>query len=243
MASIRTSIHSAFSFAVTSAKIFRRTKSIRQVINLQFSDENKVVVELGELDHVVTKDGNKFYMSRLINTVTQVRRDYVFDDIRNDDSVIDIGAGIGAFAIPASRKARHVYALEPITADMLKDNILLNKRQNIHVLDVALGDGSPRTIEWFGKSRTMRTHTLSEIRSLCGGCDFLKMDCEGCEWHISPGELLGIRRVEMEVHELGFPLSRMEHTLVAAGFKYEITAQPEGNIGLWVIHAVRQDAQ
>jgi hypothetical protein len=35
---------------------------------------------------------------------------------------------------------------------------------------------------------------------MAGGCDFLKCDCEGGEWQIRPGDLAGIRRIEMELH-------------------------------------------
>ena len=96
-------------------------------------------------------------------------------------------------------------------------------------------------MEWLGKSRTVKTKTLSEIKKICGGCDFLKIDCEGCEWNIKPEELKGIRRIEMEVHKVGFPFSMMEERLSKAGFSYEVENQPEGNIGLWLIHARRKN--
>ena len=225
-----------------SIKIFIKTKSIQEVINRQFSDKNKLIIESPEyIDYVVMKDGNKYYMSRLINGVMQAQQDYIFDDIRKDDIVIDIGASVGGFSIPASKKAKHVYAVEPMTPDMLTKNILLNKRENIDVLDVALGDGETTRLEWLGKSRTVKTKTLTEIKKMCGGCDFLKIDCEGCEWDIKPKELKGIRRIEMEVHKVGFPFSMMEERLSKAGFSYEIEDHPEGNIGLWGIHARRKN--
>lgn len=42
--------------------------------------------------------------------------------------------------------------------------------------------------------------TLSQIIDFCGGCDFLKCDCEGGEWFIKEGEIKNIRRIEMEYH-------------------------------------------
>ena len=202
---------------------FYKTKSFQKVINSLFYDKNKLIIESPEyIDYVVMRDGNKYYMSRLINGVMQAQQDYVFDDIRKDDIVIDIGASIGGFSIPASKKAKYVYAVEPMTLDLLRKNILLNERKNIDVLDVALGDGKTAIIEWLGESRTVKTKTLSEIKKMCGGCDFLKIDCEGCEWNIKPEELDGIRRIEMEVHKVGFPLSIMEERLSKAGFSYEV---------------------
>jgi FkbM family methyltransferase len=226
-----------WSVVKNSIKIFIKTKSVQEVINRQFYDKNKVIVELGYIDYVVMRDGNKYYMSGLTNTAIQAQQDYIFDDIRKEDIVIDIGASVGGFSIPASKKAKHVYAVEPMTQDMLTKNILLNKSENIDVLDVALGDGETTRLEWLGKSRTVKTKTLTEIKKMCGGCDFLKIDCEGCEWNIKPEELKGIRRIEMEVHKVGFPFSMMEERLSKAGFSYEVENQPEGVIGLWLIHA------
>lgn len=235
-------IKSFWFFAKTSIRILIQTKSFREVINRQFSDENKIVVELKDINYVMMKDGNKYYMSRLINTVIQAQQDYVFDDINKDNIVIDIGASIGGFSIPASKKAKHVYAVEPMTSEMLRKNILLNQRKNIDVLDIALGDGKIKTLEWTGKKRTVRIKSLSEIKNMCGGrCDFLKIDCEGCEWDIKPEELEGIRRIEMEVHKTGFSISLMEKRLKQAGFDCEIKTQPGGNIGLWIIHAKRKN--
>ena len=202
---------------------FYKTKSFQKVINSLFYDKNKLIIESPEyIDYVVMRDGNKYYMSRLINGVMQAQQDYIFDDIRKDDIVIDIGASIGGFSIPASKKAKYVYAVEPMTLDLLRKNILLNEREDINILDVALGDGKTAIIEWLGESRTVKTKTLSEIKKMCGGCDFLKIDCEGCEWNIKPEELDGIRRIEMEVHKVGFPLSIMEERLSKAGFSYEV---------------------
>jgi FkbM family methyltransferase len=225
-----------------SIKIFIKTKSFQKSINSLFYDKNKLIIESPEyIDYVVMKDGNKYYMSRLINGVMQVQQDYNFDDIYKDDIVIDIGASVGGFSIPASKKAKHVYAVEPMTPDMLTKNILLNERENIEVLEIALGDGETTILEWLGKSRTVKTKTLTEIKNMCGGCDFLKIDCEGGEWDIKPEELKGVRRIEMEVHKVGFPFSMMEERLNGAGFSYEVENQPEGNIGLWLIHARRKN--
>lgn len=233
-------IKSFWYFVITSIKIFIQTKSFREVVNRQFSDGNKVVIGLSMFDYLVTKWGDKYYMSKLIDNVRQAGEDYIFDDIKKEDIVIDIGASIGGFAIPASKKAKRVWAIEPMTPDMLERNILLNERKNIDVLEVALGDGRTRKLEWLGKTKMVETKQLTEIKNICGGCDFLKIDCEGCEWDIKPEELKGIRRIEMEVHKVGFPLSLMEERLKKAGFKYEVKKQPEGDIGLWTIHATRE---
>jgi len=125
--------------------------------------------------------------------------DYWFDDIRPEDVVVDIGANAGAFCIRAAQMARTVFAVEPVTVDCLRENIRLNNA-DIRMLDGALGDGSMRPITWDTVTAMKQTYRFSEIRALAGGCDFLKCDCEGAEWSIAPGELDGVRRIEMELH-------------------------------------------
>ena len=117
-----------------SIKIFIKTRSFQKVINSLFYDKNKLIIESPEyIDYVVMRDGNRYYMHRLINGVIQAQQDYIFDDIRKDDIVIDIGASVGGFCIPASKRANRVYAVEPMTPDMLSKRILLRERENIEV--------------------------------------------------------------------------------------------------------------
>jgi len=193
------------------------------------------------IDYIAMNDGNRYYMCKNINSVRQVQLDYNFEDIKSSDIVIDIGACIGGFSIPASRKAKYVYAIEPMMPDMVMKNVSLNERDNISVLPIGLGDGKLTQIEWQGDKKLCQTKTLTDIKQICGSCDFLKIDCEGCEWCIKPKELQGVRRIEMEVHDIGYPLTMMEHTLRKAGFNYTVSPREYGKIGLWIIHAERSE--
>lgn len=216
---------------------FFRSKSLQTFINRRFKDKDKVILEKEYIDYVVMKNGDLFHMSDDLNTAISVYQDYIFGDIRKDDIVIDIGANIGGFSIPASKMSDHVYAVEPITTEQLRKNIVLNKR-NIQIIDAPLGDGSLVEISWgYCNRKSVKTMTLSEIKAICGGCDFLKIDCEGCEWSIKPDELKGIRRIEMEVHKIGKLFAEMENMLKEAGFNYKVTER-RGYIGLWIVHAV-----
>jgi len=50
---------------------------------------------------------------------------------------------------------------------------------------------------------------------MCGEkIDFLKSDCEGCEWFINKLDLEGIRRIEMEVHPTMFPTEKTNPELI-----------------------------
>ena len=145
--------------------------------------------------------GFKFVNTPSNVTINQVFSDYRFNDIRKDDIVLDIGANVGAFSMFMSRMVKHVYAIEPITTNILRENIKINNIKNIIVLETALGDANK--VSWMDKTKEIQTKTLSELINLCGGkVDFLKCDCEGGEWCIKPHELKGIRRIESEVHNI-----------------------------------------
>lgn len=151
------------------------------------------------LSYFTTEDQVKFL--RFPARWRQITRvpEYHYNDIREDDIVIDIGANVGAFAIRAARHSRHVVAVEPVTCDLLIENVRLNGVE-VRVVCGALGDGEPAQIRWDDREVCVPTFTLRDIIALAGGCDFLKCDCEGAEWMIDPGDLAGIRRIEMELH-------------------------------------------
>jgi hypothetical protein len=148
---------------------------------------------------VVTEDGTRFLVRKTSFRQIFEVPEYYFDDIREDDRVLDIGANAGAFCIRAARKARSVTAVEPVTASLLADNIRENNA-DIRVVEAGLGDGNPCLCTWDDRSVRVPTCTLATLTQMAGGCDFLKCDCEGAEWGILPSELAGIRRIEMELH-------------------------------------------
>ena len=225
---------------------FFRSGSLQQFINKRFKDKDYVVLGKKNIHYVVMENGDMFYMSDDLNAINAVYEEYVFDDIRKDDIVIDIGATIGDFSIPASRMCDYVYAVEPITTEELRKNISLNKRDNIRVIEAALGSGDMEKIEWRDHEKTVKTMTLNEIKNQCcgGRCNFLKIDCEGEEWSIKPNELKGIRRIEMEVHKIGNPkpFSEMENVLREAGFNYTVTVDQKRYTPDKIIHARRGDS-
>ncbi|HVP97359.1 FkbM family methyltransferase [Methanoregula sp.] len=125
--------------------------------------------------------------------------EYQTGDMGKNDRVLDIGANVGAFCLRAARISAHVTAVEPLTADLLEENIVLND-EAIRVIRGGLGTGQPAEIIWDECRMTVPTYTLRMLISLAGGCDFLKCDAEGAEWLIHPHDLEGIRRIEMELH-------------------------------------------
>ncbi len=104
------------------------------------------------------------------------------------------------FLYSASRMSNNVYAIEPIEIKSLMKNIT-NNGAKITIFPFALGDGGETTIIWHKTRKFMRTVTFESIKEMCGGCDFLKLDCEGGEWYINPQWLDGVRRIEGELHD------------------------------------------
>jgi hypothetical protein len=192
---------------------------------------------------VTTQDGTRFVRSsggfRLITGVDE----YFFDDIRGDDTVLDIGANAGAFCIRAARKSGNVIAVEPVTTAILEENIRLNG-VSVRVIEGALGRGGPMDIEWDGAHAVVPTWPLGNLVGMAGGCDFLKCDCEGGEWLIDPGDLAGIRRIEMELHvpPIGGPYNPGLLEYIAHHYEFTIDRDPShlplGVMG--VLHAIRR---
>jgi FkbM family methyltransferase len=169
--------------------------------------------------------------------------EYWFQDILPDDRVIDIGANVGAFCIRAARLSRSVTAVEPVTARILAENIRSNET-NVRVIEGALGKGGTVTCSWDDCSASVPGYSLSEIIRLARGCDFLKCDCEGGEWLIRPGELAGIRRIEMELHipPISGPPVMSLLDEISRDFDFEITRTPcHDALGVMgVLHATRK---
>jgi hypothetical protein len=190
-----------------------------------------------------TRDGFLFLESSLTcRQITEVP-EYWMQDIREDDTVLDLGANIGAFAIRAARRSRHVVAVEPVTTDLLLGNIRLNGA-DIRVLRAALGDGRPAEIVWDGCRAIVPSFPLRDLTRQAGGCDFLKCDCEGAEWQIEPDDLSGIRRIEMELHQPPVGPGIQPRLLDSISEQYEFFLErtpvygPLGQMG--ILHAWRR---
>lgn len=123
--------------------------------------------------------------------------------------MIDIGAGLGDFAISVAlhHPNRQIYAFEPFSESfrLLEDNMALNQITNVRALPYAVGStsgpmsldtstGTP--VEYLATSAANSTedHTPNQVHALSleevfedlglSHCDFLKVDWEGCEFDI-----------------------------------------------------------
>ena len=124
-------------------------------------------------------------------------------EIKNNDTVIDIGAHIGLFALFATQfcKSCKIYCFEPVKEnfEMLKANLELNNITNVIATNAAVSiDDSTVTIylndDEAGHSMYVRGSKSIQVKSVSlqnifesnsiKKCDFLKVDCEGEEYPI-----------------------------------------------------------
>lgn len=125
--------------------------------------------------------------------------------IQDGWNVIDIGAGVGDFAIYAAqcnpRGVIHAYEPFPGSFELLQQNLRLNKVSNVAAFPEAVsGQAGVLKLNMSGEavqySTAQASHTqdsisvpsvtLSDVLSRLNGapCDLLKLDCEGAEYDI-----------------------------------------------------------
>jgi hypothetical protein len=146
-------------------------------------------------------EGFKYKSSDQLMHIWRFKDNPWFSNIKPEDIALDIGANIGTICIPLASVAKKVYALEPLFMDELKKNIELNNCKNIELLEGCLdiSNGSSN-IEFMGRSKTVRSYSFKELKSIIGKIDFLQVDCEGKEWSINPKDLEGIRELRLELN-------------------------------------------
>jgi hypothetical protein len=218
-----------------------RFESFQDYINERYNREGFVAVSESFLENIFYPfRGFKFCITDHLDTLNSVVEEYRFDDMRNSDIVLDIGANIGAFSILASKKAKHVFAVEPLYADIIRKNIAINEINNITVLETGLGIGK-QTIRYKRRQKVIELTPLDEILEITGKCDFLKMDCEGGEWSINYRDLEGFRYIEGELHNFDgkHAFTLFEEILTKAGFEYELDMD-KNEKKLCLVHAKNQ---
>ena len=113
--------------------------------------------------------------------------------LKKNDVVLDAGAGIGDFAILASKKVGadgKVIAVEPHAQDyqLLKANIKRNNCSNVIPLNLGLGSASgQQQMEFKGRSYRFEFDTLANVLKKAGTTkqvNFIKMDIEGFETEV-----------------------------------------------------------
>jgi FkbM family methyltransferase len=160
-------------------------------------------------------------------------------EIQDGWNIVDIGAGLGDFAIRAAKGRPHstIYAYEPFPESftLLQENLRLNPRTtrgNVKAFPYAIGSQggsmqlqlvtpepvqhSTATENATRDSVSVRSITLDQVFAelTMTRCDFLKMDCEGGEYDIlfnaNAATLGKIKHICLEHHDGVTPYSHAD---------------------------------
>jgi len=152
------------------------------------------------------KDKPHFYVSNFMDiwTLKEVVVDKQYETIKkldSDTTVVDIGAGIGDFAIYAAQKARKVIAYEcdDERISLMRKNLQLNKISNVML-------------------KNTKAKSLRQIMQGVGICNFFKIDCEGGEYDIfrnaKRNDLNKIEYIAMEAHKFDHKMEKEFSSLI-----------------------------
>lgn len=180
--------------------------------------------------------------------------DYLWNsvELEPDWRVVDIGAGLGDFTVFAAMNCPDgvIHAYEPLEESykLLMHNLALNEITNVKSFPFAVASRqreltaesteveavSTRFVGQAREGKKVRARGLSEVISaLPGGeCDFMKIDCEGCEFDLlldTPPELLSrVHRISMECHNhlTSYRCSQLATHLRNSGFRVRERPNP-----------------
>lgn len=186
---------------------------------------------------------------------TCLDRDYEANatTIQDHWAIIDIGAGLGDFAISVAyaHPTCQIYAYEPFpeSYELLQENMTLNVTRNVIAAPIAVGARSGE-MTLFATGAAVQ-HTTAKASGPVEGiavqglslddvfashalttCDFLKMDCEGGEFDIlfkaSATTLQKVRNICLEYHDgvTEFSHRDLASYLQQRGFRVKITPNP-----------------
>lgn len=169
-----------------------------------------------------------------------------------DWNIVDIGAGLGDFTVYAAKHCPDgvVLAYEPLpeSFDLLQRNLAINAITNVQAYNLATAETSSslaleevereavstRFVVDKSSSRETTAVQLEHVLDLLpnGRCDFMKIDCEGCEYDLilnsRPEVLHRINRISMEYHDeitANSGLDLAEH-LTSLGFIVQMRKNP-----------------
>jgi FkbM family methyltransferase len=206
-----------------------------------------------------------------------IREDYLggLAALREGDCVIDIGANIGAFTVLAARKVGpngQVYAFEPDpqVCDRLRQNLRLNRLENVTVYEGAVGGKSGNAVFYQHRKNAysslhhevdgrVQAHNQSfevtlvgireviEMAEVPSGIALLKVDCEGSEYDIfnamDTDSAAQVQQISMEVHPTpGNSHNQLIDRLQALGFKVPYTRNLPPVSRAYPLKAIREHA-
>ncbi len=185
--------------------------------------------------------------------------------INEGDVVIDIGSHIGSFSILAGYLGAEVLSYEPVydNYEILIDNIKYNGLDKVLPFNLAVtADG--RDIKLFKSKKKenglfntggwsvnegneyvlSESVSIDDVLSSFKYVDFIKMDCEGCEYEIiKKADLSNVDKLVIESHKITEAIEILK-ILKNSGFTIERHRKSKENPDLSIIYAYRsKDAQ
>lgn len=145
--------------------------------------------------------------------------------IKPDDTVLDLGAGIGDFAIKAMQRAKSVIAIEPNQEDfaLLLNNLRVNACHNVVPLDIGVASkAGMRHITYHDRRYSFRAETLPTImeQQHISRVDFIKFDIEGFETEVIESSIDVVKQARVIAVELHGTKKSIDTILLPLGFKF-----------------------
>jgi FkbM family methyltransferase len=181
--------------------------------------------------------------------------EYGLRDLTMGGQALDIGAHIGGvtIALAVDNPDLHVTAVEavPPNIDLLRENVELNRlSERVEVIHAAAGKSGK--VKWgFAGSGDVGSHnafvgnalidlpvvahehmtlpTRSQASLIGDGVEFVKIDCEGCEWDMLTPSLKKVARIHGEWHPTdGHTRQDISAALSKAGYTFTFSGPLAG---------------
>jgi len=177
-----------------SLEILLKSKSLQWALTYCLRQQNHIA--LNELEDLILEYKGIRYKPHPLNypRIFEAYDRYKIEELRPDDVVLDLGANIGSFSLPAAKVVEKVIAVEPLFSRELEENSWLNYLDNIWVYKNSIGTTEVDCQEYKGKAEI--TNTLPTYAT------FVRMDIGGAEWLIKPDTIITprVRHFEGEFH-------------------------------------------
>jgi FkbM family methyltransferase len=170
------------------------------IASMFYSNDDMLMIVRNSIDYIVV-DEMKYCFNNCSEGIIR-QDDKQITSLTKEDTVLDIGANIGDWTILMAKKAKWVYAVEPLYYRELQGNISINSIKNITIYSSAISkfDGIELNVSFHNKSSLAPTITLKTLLNKFNKIDFLRCDCEGGEWCINPEDCKDIREMRFEFH-------------------------------------------
>jgi FkbM family methyltransferase len=154
---------------------------------------------------------------------------YQSELLEEEDTVVDMGAGIGDFSVLASKKVGRkgqVIALEPNRQDfdILEANIARNNCRNVIALNLGVGkEQEIKEMTFWGRTFESRLDTMTNILGNCGierRINFVKMDIEGYETEVIKNNIKLMSESNVISLECHNTKEELDSILLQLGFQF-----------------------